>query len=208
MNESYGRRGYAEPGRGYARGAQKNTRPGGVILAAIALLSAFLVIWGLYYATGISARHKVALAAFGCEPNLSPSGVPCTTAHVLAGRYTKITAPFIQQLNTDAAAYNAYERHRRVAAEAAVMAEATVANAFGRNLAQFPFPPAVAARAKVLIQANRALAKLCAEQARSTSFGQLWSFNDRIKLARAAEETDISVLGKAVARPPTPNQER
>jgi hypothetical protein len=220
MNESYAERGYAErgyaergyaergyPERGYARGGQKNTRAGGVVLAAVAFLSAFLVILGLYYAAGDRERHKVALAAADCEPNLSPPGLPCTTVQMLASQYMTITTPVIQQVNADVAAYTANERHHLTAAEAALRAIVTVENGFGTSLARFPFPPAVAPVAKALIQANQAGAKLIAEQARSSSLPQLRSFNHRVKAAGAAVQADMNLTRKALALRPTPNQE-
>ena len=76
MSETYA-------GETYARGGQEQTTAGSVILVAISLLTAFLVIAGLGYAAGTGGRHKAALAAAGCEPNLSPSGLQCTTWRVI-----------------------------------------------------------------------------------------------------------------------------
>ena len=210
MNESYAERGYAERGyaeRGYARGGQKSTRAGGVIVAAVALLSTFLVIWGLYYATGTGARHKVALAAAGCEPNLLSVNVGCTTVWMLERQWTKLTTSDLQQLNTDVADYTANERHNLAAAEAALRAEVTSANAFDTGLAQFPFPPFVAPRAMALIQAIHARVKLTAEQARSSSLPQLRSFNDRVNRAGVAVQTEMTLVRKALYTRPTANQE-
>ena len=52
---------------------------GGFIVVAISILSAILVLAGLFYATGAHARNKTALALNDCEPSLSPSGLPCNT---------------------------------------------------------------------------------------------------------------------------------
>lgn len=205
MNESYAGRGYAE--RGYATGGQNSTRTGGFILGAVALLSALLVILGLYYAAGDRERHKVALAAAECEPNLLSINVGCTTVQMLNSRYKSIANPVVQQVNADAAAYGANERRNLTAAEAALRAMVTVENGFGTSLARFPFPPAVAPMAKTLIQANQAGAKLIAEQARSSSLPQLRSFNHRVKAAGAAVQTDMKLLSKALESRPTPNQE-
>ncbi|HUC25079.1 MAG TPA: hypothetical protein VMA73_20410 [Streptosporangiaceae bacterium] len=200
MNESY-----AE--RGYATGGKKSTRAGGVIITTLALLSTFLVIWGLYYATGTGERHKVALAAAGCEPNLLSVNVGCTTVWMLERRYTSITTPAVQQLNTDVAAYTAKERHSLAAAEAALRAEVASASAFDTSLAQFPFPPVVAPMARALIQAIHSRIKLTAEQARSSSLAQLRSFNDRVKAAGAAIQTEMKLVHKALYTRPTVNQE-
>jgi hypothetical protein len=205
MNESYATRGYAE--RGYARGGQQSTRAGGVILAAVALLSTLLVILGLYYAAGDRERHKVALAAAGCEPNLLSINVGCTTVQTLNSRYENIATPAIQQLRTDTAAYTASERHHLAAAEAALTAEVTSERAFDTSLARFPFPPAVAPTAKALIRADQARAKLTAEQARSSSLAQLRSFNARVKIASAAVKTKLRLVRTALETRPTANQE-
>jgi hypothetical protein len=177
------------------------------MLAAVALLSTFLVIWGLYYAAGDRERHKVALAAAGCEPNLLSINVGCTTVQMLNSRYKSIATPAIQQLRTDAAAYTASERHHLAAAEAALTAEVTSEHAFDTSLARFPFPPAVAPAAKALIRANQARAELTAEQARSSSLTQLRSFNARVKIASAAVKTEMKLIRTALETRPTANQE-
>jgi hypothetical protein len=214
MNESYAERGYAE--RGYARGGQKSTRAsgqsttaGGVILVALALLSTFLVLWGLYYATGIGAREKRALAAAGCEPNLSPipSNVNCTTVWMLERQYTKMTNLAIQQLNADVADYTLSARRSLARADSALTAEVATAKAFDTSLAHFPFPPAVAPASNSLIQAIQARIKLTAEQARSSSLTQLRSFNGRVNASGAAIQADMNLVHKALFTRPAANQE-
>lgn len=192
---------------GYARGGEEETRAGGVILVVISILSAVLVIAGLAYATGTGARHKAALAAAECEPNLSPSGLQCTTVPMLTSQYTAVINPAMQQLTTDAAAYTANQRRHLAAAESALTAIVAAEYALGTKLAGFPFPPAVAPTAKALIQANQALATLTAEQARSSSLTQLLSFNPRVDVASAAVKTQMKLLHQALAVPPTATQE-
>ena len=191
----------------YGIGGQEQTSVGGVILGAISFLAAFLVIAGLVYAMGTGERHQAALAAAGCEPNLSPSGVQCTTTQMLTSQYRAMMTPAIQQLNTDVAAYTATERHNLAAADAALKAEVTSEHAFDTSLATFPFPPTIAPIAKALVQANQARAELTAEQARSSSLTQLRSFNHRVKAASAAVQTEMTLLRKALDTPPTASQE-
>jgi hypothetical protein len=179
----------------------------GVIVVVISLLAAVLVIAGLIYAAGTGARHKSALAAAGCEPNLSPSGLQCTTVQALASQYMTITTPAIQQLNTDVAAYTANQRHHLAAAKAALTAEVTAENAFDTSLARFQFPPTVAPIATALIKADHARAELTAEQARSSSLTQLRSFNHRVAVASAAVETEMNLIRKALDLRPTASQE-
>jgi hypothetical protein len=180
---------------------------GGVIITAISLLCGLLVVAGLAYAMGTGGRHQAALAAARCEPNLSPSGLPCTTERMLTARYTKITSPAVQQLNTDLAAYNASEWHNRVAAEAALKAEVTSAAALAANLGRFPFPPAVAPRARALIGAIDARVKLTAEQARSSSLAQMRSFDHRANLADTVVQADFSLVWQVLRSPPRASQE-
>jgi hypothetical protein len=225
MNESYARRGYAERGytergytergytdrgyadRGRARGGQRSTTAGGVILAVAACLSAFLVIMGLYYAAGDRARYKAALAAAGCEPNLLSINVGCTTVQMLDSRYKSIANPVAQQVNAEVADYTASESHSLTTAEAALRAEVTSENGFAASLARFPFPPSVAPTAKTLIRDMQAQAKLTAQQARSSSLSQMQSFNSRVGAAGAAVETQLRLVSTALAAPVTPNEE-
>jgi hypothetical protein len=205
MSESYAGRGYTE--RGYARGGQKSTTAGGVILAAVNILAVFLVVLGLYYWTGASARMKVALAAAGCEPNLLSINVGCTTVQMLNSQYNKIANPAAQQVNAAVADYTASETHNLTAAEAALKAEVTTENGFATSLARFPFPPSVAPIATTLIRDMQAQAKLTAQQAQSTSLSQMQSFNARVGTAGAAVETQLKLLSKTLAAPVTPNEE-
>jgi hypothetical protein len=102
----------------YARGSQEKASDG-LIVKAISLLAAVLVIAGLGYAATTGARHKAALATADCEPNLSPSGLQCTTVPMLISQYAGVTTPVTRQLATDVTAYAANERHSLVAARAA-----------------------------------------------------------------------------------------
>jgi hypothetical protein len=193
----------------YARRGVEHTTFGGVIVVSISILAFVLVTAGLYYAAGTGERHKVALAAAGCEPNLSPdpASVPCTTVWDLERQYTKMTTAAVQQLNADAAAYATKEWHSLAAAEAALTAEVTSAKAFDISLARFPFPPAVAPASNALIQAIDARVKLTSEQIRSSSLTQLRSFNERVKASGAAIEADMKLVRKALFTRPTVDQE-
>jgi hypothetical protein len=156
---------------------------------------------------GTGQRHKAALAAAGCEPNLSPSGLRCTTYQVLTSQYTAMMTPAMQQLSTDAAAYTASENHDLAAAEAALTQTVAAEHALGAKLAAFPFPPAVAPIGKDLLQADQVLATLTARQARSTTITQLRSFRPRVSAATTAIQTEMNLTRKALATPPTASQE-
>jgi hypothetical protein len=192
----------------YARGRQiGSTSGGGLLIAAISVLCGILVLGGLYYATGTSQRHKMALAGGQCEPNLSPSGLPCTTVNTLKSDYRKMLNPDLQQLSTDVADYTDNEGNNLAAAEAALSAEVREADALNASFARFPFPPVVAPKVTVLMQAIQARVKLTAQQARSSSLAQLQSFNAQIDVASATVQTDLTAVGKAMEKPPTVDQE-
>jgi hypothetical protein len=207
MNESYAERGYARGGGQRSTTAEKSTTVGGGILAAVSLLCTVLVLLGLYYATGTGERHKVALAAGGCEPNLLSVNVGCTTVWMLESQWTRITAADVQQLNADVADYTVAERRSLPGAKLALTAEVTTANAFDKSLAQFPFSPVVAPSAKTLIQAIQARVKLITEQGRSSSLAQLRSFNAQIDASSAKIQADMDLVHKALFTRPTAAQE-
>jgi hypothetical protein len=191
----------------YARGGEESTFIGGVIIAIVASLSALLVLLGLVYAVGTPGRHRQALANAGCEPNLSPNGLQCTTVWVLEGRWTALTTQAFQQLNTDVAAYRASEYRNLSAAEASLTVQVTAAKALGAKLTNFPFPPAVAPRADALIQAIQARIKLMTEQAQSSSLVRLRSFNAKIDADGVVIQKDVNLVHAALFKRPTPAQE-
>lgn len=195
------------PGRRNPTDGQKRIGTGGVIVAVVSVLSAVLVIWGLYYAAGIGERHKLALAAAGCEPNLSPVARLCTTVFELNNQYKRIANPAVQQVNTDVAAYAANETNNLTAAAAALRAEVTVEKAFAKSLASFRFPPMVAPKANALLRAIQAQEKLNAKQALSSSLAEMRSFNGRVDAASATVRADLTKVRKALETPVTANEE-
>jgi hypothetical protein len=212
----------------YADYSEQQARFGGFLLVAIAILAGILVLAGLIYAAGTSARHKAAVLAGGCEPTLFMSGLPCTTQQMVIGQYEAVVNPVIKQLTAETVAYQANEKRHLVAAEAALTAEVATEQTLDSSLAAMTFTPQNRARALALvttasstgnqnvppaaitftpqmtvvayalIRANQAVAKLTAEQARSTSLTQLRSFNPRAAAADAAVETQMALLRKAV----------
>ncbi len=186
----------------YALSSRMRFTPGGVVIVASSVLAAVLVIAGLVYATGTGERHRAALAAAGCEPNLSPSGQQCTTYQMLTEQYEGVVTPTSRQLSTDLAAYTANEKTNLAAARLALIAEAAAERAFGTSLAAFPFPPAVASLGKTLLQADQARATLTAAQARSASLKQLWSLDHGVLVASTTVRTDMALVRKALDTPP------
>jgi len=218
------------------RPAEERTTAGGVILTFVAAVSAVLVIAGLIYATGMSARHQAAAAASFCEPALFTTGLPCINQFMETRQYEGIVTPAVQQLVSESAAYTASERHNLAAAEAALTAEVSTEQALERSLnaltytpqsraasislitnsasfgggvpmAAVIFTPQITAAADVLVGDLQALAKLTAEQARSSSLTQLRSFNGRIRAATIAVQSQMQLVHKAVQTPPTASEE-
>ena len=216
--------------------AEEETAVGGVLLVAISILAGILVLAGLFYAAGTGTRHKTALALNDCEPSMSPSGLPCNTQQMVLGQFEGIVTPVGKQLSADMVAYRANERHHLAAAEAALTSEVATEQALNNSLAAVaytsqnygnainlitlafdtgnPTPsaailltPQTTVMADALVRANQGLAKLTAEQAKSTTLAQLQSFNDRVDAANAAVLTEINAIHKALEVPPTAAQE-
>jgi len=215
---------------------EEETAVGGALLVAISILAGILVLAGLFYAVGTGTRHRTALALNDCEPSMSPSGLPCNTQQMVLGQFEGIVTPVGKQLNADMLAYRANERHHLAAAEAALTSEVATEQALNNTLAAIaytsqnygnainlitlafdagnPTPsaailltPQTTVMADALIRANHALAKLTAEQAKSTTLTQLRSFNDRVDAANAAVVAGINAIHKVLAVPPTAAQE-
>ena len=209
---------------------------GGFLVVAISILSAILVLAGLFYATGASARHKTALAVNNCEPSMSPSGIPCNTQQMVIGEYNGIVNPASKLLAADMAAYNVNEKRHLAAAEAALASEVATERALDNSLAAVAYTPQNYANAIELITTafdsgsstpgaailltpqatvianaavrdNQALATLTAEQARSTSLTRLRSFNTRVAADTAAVQAEMKLIGKTLATPITAAQE-
>jgi hypothetical protein len=189
----------------YAGGDQEQlASAGGIIIMASAALAALLLIGALIYSTGIGQRHLAALAAADCEPNLSPSGLQCTTVQMLTSEYLAIFNPASQQLTADVSAYTATERNNLGAAKATLAAEAATERAFDNRMANFPFPPTAVPTAKAMIAADQSLASLTAKQAGSASMTRMRSFDHRVLVSTAAVETELKLLRQALAVLPTP----
>jgi hypothetical protein len=212
---------------------QEQEKTGGVILMACSCLAAVLVIAGLIYAAGTNTRHQAAVLAADCEPSLFISGLPCTTQQMMVSRYDSILTPASKLLNADMAAYNVNEGRHILAAEAALTAEVETEQAFDNSLGGITFTPQnrasalslitlnagtgvpsaavtltpqITVIANALINADQALEKVTAEQAKSTTLAQMRSFNQRVQVANAAVGTEMKLLVKALNAPLTAAQ--
>ena len=208
----------------FPRGANSEGA-GGFIIVCASLLSAVLVLAGLIYAAGTPARRSAELAAAGCEPSLSPPGIPCTTQQMTASRYTAMTATANRQLAADITVYNASQSRNLRVAESALSGEVTTEQTLDRGLASalytpqnkatainlntvafingnnmpmaaILFPPQVSTIATALIKANQALATLTARQAKATSLRQMRSLNRQ----HAADQAAVEVQARRIRR--------
>jgi hypothetical protein len=220
----------------YADYGEEQGRFGGVLLVAISILSAILVLAGLVYAAGTSARHKTALAVNDCEPSMSPSGLPCNTQQMVIGEFNGIVNPASKLLAADMAAYNVNEKHHLAAAEAALTSEVATEQALDNSLTAIAYTPQnyanainlitiafdsggntpgaaillspqATAIANAAVRDNQALATLTAEQARSTSITQLRSFNTRVEADTATVQAEMKAIAKTLSAPITAAQE-
>jgi hypothetical protein len=220
----------------YADYRQEQGTFGGVLVVAISILSGILVLAGLLYATGTSARHKTALAVNDCEPSMSPSGLPCNTQQMVIGEFNGIVNPASKLLAADMAAYNVNEKHHLAAAEAALTSEVATEQALDNSLTAIAYTPQnyanainlitiafdsggntpgaaillspqATAIANAAVRDNQALATLTAEQARSTSITQLRSFNTRVEADTATVQAEMKLIAKSLAAPITAAQE-
>ena len=209
---------------------------GGVLLAAISILAGILVLLGLIYATGTSARHKTALAVNNCEPSMSPSGLPCNTQQMVISAFNGIVNPASNLLAADMAAYDVNEGRNLAAAEAVLTSEVATEQALNNSLAAMAYTPQnygnainlitiafdagnntpsaailLSPQATVIadtaVRDNQALATLTAQQARSTSLAQLQSFNTRVAADTATVQAEMKLIGKTLAAPITAAQE-
>jgi hypothetical protein len=209
---------------------------GGVLLVAISIVAGILVLLGLVYATGAHARNKAALALNDCVPSLSKSGLPCNTQAMVLSQFQGIVTPVGKQLSADMVAYRANEGRNLAAAEAALTSEVATEQSLDSSLTAVAYTPQNYANAITLItvafdsgnptpsaailltpqttvmangliQANQALTKLTAEQAKSTTLIQMRSFDSRVNAANATVVADINAIQKVLKVPPTAAQE-
>jgi hypothetical protein len=155
---------------------------------------------------------------------------------MVLSQFQGIVTPVGKQLNADMVAYRANEKRHLAAAEASLTSEVATEQALDSSLAAVAYSPQSYANAinlitinfdagtptpsaailltpqttvmaDALIRANQALAKLTAEQAKSTTLTQLRSFNDRVDAANATVLADINAIHKALEVPPAAAQE-
>ena len=146
----------------------------------------------------------VFLLAAGCTLSGHPQGIGGQAAHQesLAAEYLAAAGPANRRLDAEVQSYTDHEHGNLAAAEAALRAEAATERWFDECLLKIPFPPAVAATARVLARANQRRAELTVRQAGSPSLAALQSFTRRHQSADAAVEAQVKAIRRALGLPP------
>jgi hypothetical protein len=161
----------------------------------------------------------IALAAAGCASGHSPSqaaqptrhgtvpatsGASSSSVRAAAADYLAIAKPANHRLDDETGAY-AKDMHRNLAAARSdLLAEAATERWFDQHLTKIPLPPAIAATARSMIQANQLRIALTEQQARSMTLAEMASFTSRHKAADAAVEAQSRIIRRQLGLPPPP----
>jgi hypothetical protein len=176
--------------------AEKTSRAGLALLVAGSLLAGVLVILAVLYAGNFDGWRNAP------KP---PPGAPAAADAQLAAaahRYLAVANPGNQQLAQEATALAASERDDLAAARADLKAEVATASRFDRQLAAIKFPAAVLPIARDVIQANQALGRVTARQARARTLAAMRALDARRTAAAAAVEAQVKRLRLALHLPP------
>jgi hypothetical protein len=167
-------------------------------------------------------RSVVALAAsgallvVGCSAARGPgSGTPAapvsrtpsaqagggSESAALARDYLIIAASGNRRLETDFGGLAA-DHGNLPAARAYLRDAAATERLFDRRLLRLPLTPPLAVVARLLVAANEARARLTAQAAESTSFGQLRSYERRLTEANRPVEDGVRVMRSMLGLPP------
>jgi hypothetical protein len=174
---------------------EKTSRAGIALLVAGSLLAGVLIILAILYAGNFDGWRNV--------PHSPPSAAAADAQLAAAAhRYLAVANPGNQQLAKEATALAASERDNLAAAKADLKAEVATASRFDRQLAAIKFPAAVEPIARDVIQANQALGRVTARQARAKTLAAMQALDARRTAAAAAVEAQVKRLRLALHLPP------
>jgi hypothetical protein len=174
---------------------EKTSRAGIALLVAGSLLAGVLIILAILYAGNFDGWRNV--------PHSPPSAAAADAQLAAAAhRYLAVADPGNQQLAKEATAFAASERDNLAAAKADLKAEVATASQFDRQLAAIKFPAAVEPIARDVIQANQALGRVTARQARAKTLAAMQALDARRTAAAAAVEAQVKRLRLALHLPP------
>jgi hypothetical protein len=135
-------------------------------------------------------------------PKQSASPAPTWQLKALARKYLAVAKPANRRLDTANDGFEDSEHDDLPAARADLKSEAATERWFDQHLAKIPFPPALEAMVRSLIEANTTRIKLTSLQARSDSLSQLRSFDTAHKGADEAVENEVKLIRRALRLPP------
>lgn len=159
---------------GHAR--ERSNGPGAALAAASVVVVIALVVAGLVYYSGSSAR--------------------------IAGDYTAVAAPADQALGPEVNGYTRDQRDDLAAARSDLKKEAKTEASFDDQLAEVTFPGVADTEADALIRADKKRIKLVGLQAQAASLRQLRSFASAEQATTAAVETQVGRIRLALGLPP------
>jgi hypothetical protein len=174
---------------------EQTSRAGIALLVAGSLLAGVLVILALLYAGNFDGWRNV--------PQPPPGAASATDAQLAAAahRYLAVATPANQKLANETTALTAGERNNLAAARAALKAEVATASQFDRQLAGIKFPAAVEPIVRDVIQANQALGRVTARQARARTLAAMRALDARRTAAQTAVEAQVRRLRVALHLP-------
>jgi hypothetical protein len=174
---------------------EQTSRAGIALLVVGSLVGAVLLILAFMYALNFDGWRNV--------PQPPPGAASATDAQLAAAahRYLAVATPANQKLANETTAFTAAERNNLAAARAALKAEVATASQFDRQLAAIKFPAAVEPVARDVIQANQALGRVTARQARARTLAAMQALDARRTAAQAAVEAQVKRLRVALHLP-------
>jgi hypothetical protein len=165
-----------------------------VILACAALLAA-----------GCTDAGRSATAAPAARRSHAAPAVPAVSGAQLraaARRYLAIARPANRRLETDFDSLEGRDRDNLAAAQADLRDAAAAERLFDWHLLGVKLPPAAAAVARLMVNANQARAQLTARAAASTSLRQLRRYERRLTAANERVEEPVRVIRSQLGLPP------
>lgn len=166
--------------QGYARDRPRAASTGFMLVAVPSVVTAFLLVLAFFYATGSSAR----------------------IASENRSAYMAVAVPANQALASEVSAYARDQRDDLAAAKADLTREVKTEASFDDQLGGVTFQSLAENNvAAAVIQADGKRAKLFGLQVKSTSLGELQSFDSRDQAANAAVEAQVASLRSALGLP-------
>jgi hypothetical protein len=165
----------------------------GAVLACAALLAA-----------GCADAARPAAMASAQPSHAAPAGPAASQAQLrtAARMYLAIALPANRRLENDFDSLKGRDRDHLAAAKADLRDAAAAERLFDWHLLGIKLPPAAAAVARRLVDANQARARLTVKAAACTSLRQLRRYERRLAAANARVEKPVRAIRKQLGLPP------